>query len=174
MLDRQGPACARYDDVPTFVLIADRFMSKAARPAVTVATVVERDGRFLLVEEETRNGLRLNQPAGHVEVGESIVSAAARETLEEAAWQVDPVALVGVYQWDSPVSGTTFVRFTFAAAARVHEPERRLDAGIVRALWLTYDDIAARRSVHRSPLVQRSLDDYRAGRRWPLGLIASL
>jgi len=149
-------------------------MNDAARPTLTVATVVERDGRFLLVEEETRDGLRLNQPAGHVEIGESIVTAAARETLEEAAWQVDPTALVGIYQWGSPQNGTAFVRFTFAATPRAHEPARRLDSGIVRALWLTYDDIAARRDLHRSPLVLRSLDDYRAGHRWPLGLIAKL
>jgi len=144
------------------------------RPAVTVATIVERDGRFLLIEEETRNGLRLNQPAGHVEAGESIVSAAARETLEEAAWRVDPTALVGVYQWRSPDSGTTFVRFTFAATPRRHEPNRPLDTGILRALWLSYDDIAARRDLHRNPLVLQSLDDYRAGTRWPLGVIANL
>ncbi len=144
------------------------------RPALTVATVVERDGRFLLIEEETRHGLRLNQPAGHVEMGESIVSAAARETLEEAAWRVDPTALVGVYQWGAPGSRSAFVRFTFAANARVHEPARALDAGIVRALWLSYDEIAANREFHRSPLVLRSLDDYRAGQRWPLGLIANL
>ncbi len=150
-------------------------MSRAAhRPAVTVATVVEHDGRFLLVEEETRAGLRLNQPAGHVEAGESIVAAAARETLEESAWRVDPVALVGVYQWGSAESGETFVRFTLAALPRTHEPARALDAGIVRALWLPYEDIAARVQQHRSPLVLRSFDDYRAGRRWPLGLIASL
>ena len=144
------------------------------RPAITVATVVERDGHFLLIEEETRKGLRLNQPAGHVERGESIVSAATRETLEESAWRVDPTALIGVYQWNSPDSGSAFVRFTFAATARAHEPGRRLDSGIVRALWLTYEDIAARRDAHRSPLVLRSLDDYRAGTRWPLGLIANL
>jgi 8-oxo-dGTP pyrophosphatase MutT (NUDIX family) len=149
-------------------------MNDVARPTLTVATVVERDGRFLLVEEETSSGLRLNQPAGHVEPGESIVTAAARETLEEAAWQVDPTALVGIYQWGSPHNGPTFVRFTFAATARVHEPARSLDTGIVRALWLTYDDIAARRDLHRSPLVLRSLDDYRAGHRWPLALIATL
>ena len=154
--------------------IPGRMLNVAPRPSLTVATVVERDGRFLLIEEETRHGLRLNQPAGHVEAGESIVGAAARETLEEAAWRVDPVALIGVYQWDSPESDTAFVRFTFVALPRLHMPHRRLDSGIVRALWLSYDDIAARRDLHRSPLVMRSLDDYRAGTRWPLGVIASL
>ncbi|HSQ82083.1 MAG TPA: NUDIX hydrolase [Casimicrobiaceae bacterium] len=147
---------------------------KAHRPAVTVATVVERDGCFLVVEEETRTGLRLNQPAGHVEAGESIATAAVRETLEESAWRVDPVALVGVYQWRSAENGQAFVRFTFAATAREHDAARPLDAGIVRALWLSYDDIAASTQQHRSPLVLRSVDDYRAGLRWPLDLIASL
>ena len=149
-------------------------MKEVIRPAVTVATVVERAGRFLLIEERTRQGLRLNQPAGHVEAGESLVSAAARETLEEAAWRVDPTALVGVYHWGPGPSGTAFVRFTFAAAPRTHEVDRPLDAGIVRAMWLTYEEVAERRAAHRSPLVMRSLDDYRAGRRWPLGLIANL
>jgi 8-oxo-dGTP pyrophosphatase MutT (NUDIX family) len=149
-------------------------MQDVVRPVLTVATVVEREGRFLLIEERTRHGLRLNQPAGHVEAGESIVSAAARETLEEAAWWVDPTALVGVYQWGSASNGAAFVRFTFAAAPREHEPLRPLDEGIVRALWLSYEDIAARRHAHRSPLVMRSIDDYRAGRRWPLGLIANV
>ena len=143
------------------------------RPVITVATIAERDGRFLVIEEETRVGLRLNQPAGHVEVGESIAAAAARETLEEAAWQVDPTALVGVYHWQSPLYGT-YVRFTFAATPRRHERSRPLDRGIVRALWLTYDEIAARRSMHRSPFVLRSLDDYRAGCRWPLGIISGM
>ena len=142
----------------------------ARRPVITVATIAERDGRFLMIEEETRVGVRLNQPAGHVEVGESIASAAARETLEEAAWQVDPTALVGVYHWQSPLYGT-YVRFTFAAVPRAHERERALDVGIVRALWLTYDEIAAH-PMHRSPFVLRSLDDYRAGCRWPLGIIS--
>ena len=143
------------------------------RPVITVATIAEQEGRFLVIEEETRVGVRLNQPAGHVEVGESIAAAAARETLEEAAWRVDPTALVGVYHWQSPLYGT-YVRFTFAATPRTHESARPLDTGIVRALWLTYDEIAARRSMHRSPFVLRSIDDYRAGRRYPLGLIASL
>jgi 8-oxo-dGTP pyrophosphatase MutT (NUDIX family) len=142
------------------------------RPVITVATIAERDGRFLMIEEETRMGVRLNQPAGHVEIGESIAAAAARETLEEAAWQVDPTALVGVYHWQSPLYGT-YVRFAFAAKPRRHDPARPLDVGIVRALWLTYDEIAAH-PMHRSPFVLRSIDDYRAGRRYPLGLIASL
>ena len=142
------------------------------RPVITVATIAEQGGRFLMIEEETRVGVRLNQPAGHVEVGESIAAAAARETLEEAAWRVDPTALVGVYHWRSPLYGT-YVRFTFAARPRRHEPARTLDAGILRTLWLTYDEIAAHPK-HRSPFVLRSIDDYRAGRRYPLGLIASL
>lgn len=143
------------------------------RPAITVATVIEREGRFLVIEERTREGLRLNQPAGHVEVGESIAGAAARETLEESAWRVQPTALVGVYQWQSPHNGT-YVRFTFAATPQVHEQTRGLDTGIERVLWLTYDEITARRAIHRSPFVLRSLDDYLTGRRWPLGLIATL
>jgi ADP-ribose pyrophosphatase YjhB (NUDIX family) len=143
------------------------------RPAITVAAIIERDGRFLMVEEQTREGLRLNQPAGHVEVGESIAAAAARETLEESAWHVRPTALVGVYHWQSP-RRDAFVRFAFAAQAQAHEPSRALDAGIVGVHWLAYDDIAARERLLRSPFVLRSLDDYRAGRRWPLGLISTL
>lgn len=145
-----------------------------ARPAVTVATIVERDGRYLLVEEETRAGRKLNQPAGHLESGESLPAAAVRETLEETAWSVAPTALVGVYRWEASDNGATFVRFSFAAEARAHDPARPLDAGIVRAVWLTYDEIAARRADHRSPLVQRCIDDFRAGLRWPLDFVAEI
>ena len=148
-------------------------VAQRRRPAITVATIIERERRFLVIEEQTRSGLRLNQPAGHVEVGESIAAAAARETLEETGWRVQPTELVGVYQWQSPFDGS-YVRFTFAAEPRIHEPDRTLDAGIVRTLWLTYDEIADRRHLHRSPFVLRSLDDYLGGRRWPLGLIANL
>ena len=140
----------------------------ASRPAVTVAAVVERDGAFLLVRERTRRGLRLNQPAGHLESGESLPDGTARETLEEAAWHVEPFALVGIYRWQAPDNGATFVRFAYAARPLLHEPDRKLDAEIVDALWLTYDEIVARRDEHRSPLVLRCIDDYRAGRRWPL------
>ena len=143
----------------------------AARPAVTVAAVVERHGAFLLVRERTRAGVRLNQPAGHLEPGESPADGAARETLEEAAWQVEATALVGVYRWESPDNGETFVRFAYAATPLAAVPGRQLDEGIVEALWLTYDEIVARRDEHRSPLVMRCIEDYRAGRRWPLDLV---
>ena len=143
----------------------------ALRPALTVATIVERAGLFLLVEEETRAGLRLNQPAGHLEAGESLPEGAARETLEESGWQVTPTALVGVYRWIAPDNGATFVRFAFAGRPETHDPARPLDTGIVRALWLDYDAIVARRSEHRSPLVLQCLDDYRAGRRYPLDML---
>jgi 8-oxo-dGTP pyrophosphatase MutT (NUDIX family) len=142
-----------------------------ARPAVTVATIVERDGRFLLVLEETRAGRKLNQPAGHLESGESLPAAAVRETLEETGWSVVPTALVGIYRWEAADNGATFVRFTFCADARAHDPQRPLDTGIVAAVWLTYDELVARRADHRSPLVQLCVDDYRAGSRRPLDLV---
>ena len=144
------------------------------RPTVTVATIVERDGRFLVVEEETRNGTELNQPAGHLEIGETLPAAAIRETLEETGWHVTPTALVGVYRWQTRGDQTTFVRFAFAADARRHDPALPLDDGIVRALWLTYEDLAAQRLRHRSPLVIRCVDDYRAGRRWPVGFVTEI
>jgi ADP-ribose pyrophosphatase YjhB (NUDIX family) len=141
------------------------------RPVVTVACIVEREGRFLLVEEETRSGLKFNQPAGHLEPGEALAVAAAREALEETGWCVRPTALIGIYRWEVRDTGATFVRFAFAAEAREHDPSRELDVGIARALWMSYDEIVARRADHRSPLVQRCIDDYRAGLRWPLDLL---
>lgn len=143
----------------------------AIRPAVTVAMIIERDGLFLLVEEETRMGRKLNQPAGHLEAGESLADGAIRETLEESGWQVTPTALVGVYRWEAPDNGATFVRFAFAGRPDAHDPARPLDVGIVRALWLDYDAIVALRAEHRSPLVLQCIEDYRAGRRFPLELM---
>lgn len=144
------------------------------RPAITVASIVEREGRFLLVEEQTRAGVRLNQPAGHLEPGESLPQGAVRETMEESGWHVEPVALVGIYRWEAVDTGATFVRFAFAASPRRHDAARPLDAGIQRALWLNYDEIAARRADHRSPLVLRCLDDYRAGHRLALDLVQEI
>ena len=141
------------------------------RPAVTVASVIERDGRFLLVEEETRNGPRLNQPAGHLEAGETLPAGAVRETLEETGWHVALSALVGAYRWEAADNGATFIRFAYCGTAVRHDAARPLDVGILRAVWLTADEIAAQRALHRSPLVMRCVEDYRAGRRWPLAFV---
>ena len=145
-----------------------------SRPVTTVATIVVRDGAFLLVEEETRAGVRLNQPAGHLEAGETLVAAAMRETLEETGYHVNPTALVGIYRWQAPVTGATFIRFAFAADVVSHEPHRSLDEGILRALWLSYDELSASRATHRSPLVLRCVDDFRAGHRRPLDFVTEL
>ena len=144
------------------------------RPAVSVATIVERDGRFLLVEERTRGGLRLNQPAGHLEAGETLEAGAIRETLEESAWRVEVTGLVGIYLWQPPDGRRAYLRFSFAATARVQEPARVLDVGIVRALWMTAAEMRACLARHRTPLVMRCVDDYIAGRRMPLDCIATL
>ena len=145
-----------------------------SRPVTTVATIVVHDGAFLLVEEETRDGVRFNQPAGHLEAGETLVAAATRETLEETGYHVVPTALIGIYRWQAPVTGATFIRFAFAADLLSHEPHRTLDEGILRAFWLSYDDLVASRDQHRSPLVLRCVDDFRAGVRRPLDFVTEL
>ena len=144
------------------------------RPVVTVATIVVRDAAFLIVEEETRAGVRLNQPAGHLEAGESLAAAAVRETLEETGHRITPTALVGIYRWQAPDTGATFIRFAFAGDVVAHEAARALDVGILRVLWLTYDELVANRSMHRSPLVLRCVDDYRVGSRRPLDFITEM
>ena len=141
------------------------------KPNVTVAAVVERDGRFLVVEEETDDGLRFNQPAGHLEKGEALVAAAAREALEETAHHFWPEFLVGIYQWPKPGSDITYLRFAFGGSVEGFEPERRLDDGIVRAVWLSLDELRATRERHRSPLILQCCEDYLAGRRYPLDLL---
>ena len=140
------------------------------RISVTVAAVAQRDGRFLVVEEQADGGLRLNQPAGHLEPGETLVAAAAREALEETAYRFTPESLLGVYRWRNP-QDITYVRFAFVGQAAGPEPGRALDQGIVRALWLTPAELQAERARHRSPLVYRCVEDYLAGRRFPLELL---
>ena len=143
-------------------------------PHVTVAAIVERDGRFLLVEEETNNGVALNQPAGHLEEHESLLAAVMRETLEETAWHFLPDALLGVYRWHSPQTQVTYLRFAFTGTLQQHEPQRPLDHGILRALWLTSEEIRASGAQHRSPHVQHCVDDYLTGRRYPLDSLRDL
>ena len=139
-------------------------------PRVTVATVVEREGRFLLIEERVRGELVLNQPAGHLEPNESLLEAAVRETLEETGCKVKPTALLGIYRWDAP-SGRTFLRTTVIADCLSEDPEHPLDDGIERALWLTPEELDAHPSKLRTPLVRRTLDDYLSGRRHSLDVL---
>ncbi len=149
------------------------------QPDVTVATVVVRDGRLLMVEETVGGQLVLNQPAGHLEPDESLVDAALRETREETGWDVRLTAFVGAYQWKAPAhpagrDGRHFLRFAFAAESIRHDPARPLDTGIVQALWLTPAELQAQQARHRSPLVWRTAADYLAGRRHPLDLMQQL
>lgn len=141
------------------------------KPNVTVAAIVEQDGRFLLVEEETPEGLRFNQPAGHLDEGESLVAACTREALEETAYAFEPTALVGIYQWPRPQGDLTYLRFAFAGKVGARDTDRKLDSGILRAVWLTVDEIAACADRHRSPLILQCIEDYLAGRRYPLDVI---
>ena len=153
-------------------------MPKRWKPRVTVAAIACRsfDGerQYLLVEEHTPDGLRLNNPAGHLDPGESLLEAVIREALEETARGFVPEALVGVYlarQQGSTAHETTYLRFAFAGSVGAADHGRRLDTGIVRALWLGVDAIRERQALHRSPLVMRCIDDHLAGRRYPLEML---
>jgi len=143
-------------------------------PEVTVAAVVQREGRFLLVEERISGRLVINQPAGHLEDGETLETAVIRETREETAWRFTPRALVGTYLWRNPDNGRSFLRFTFCGDADDHRPRQPLDQGIVRALWLAEAELRAQQARHRSPLVLRCIEDFLAGHRHPLDSVACL
>jgi 8-oxo-dGTP pyrophosphatase MutT (NUDIX family) len=143
-------------------------------PHVTVACVVADGDRFLMVEEEVNGRIAYNQPAGHLDDRESLASAAVRETLEETGWTVELEHLIGVHQWRSTEHGDGVVRFSFAARALAHDPTRRLDDGIRRALWLSRDEIVALGDQLRSPLVLMSIDAWLSGQRHPLHLLHSL
>jgi 8-oxo-dGTP pyrophosphatase MutT (NUDIX family) len=141
---------------------------------VVVASIVERERRFLVVEERVNDRLVLNQPAGHWEQGETLVAAAKREALEESAWDIEPTQLLGIYHYDPPDLDYGFLRVAFVATPVREHAGQKLDTGIERALWLTRDELAACRERHRSPLLLRCIDDYLAGKRFPLDLIAHL
>ena len=141
------------------------------KPNVTVAAVVQRDGKFLLVEEETDVGLAFNQPAGHLECGESLVEAVVREALEETAYHFVPTHLVGIYNWRHPQKDVTYLRFAFGGDLRGFHPERVLDAGIVAARWLDAEEVRATAARHRSPLVLRCIEEHLAGKRYPLEIL---
>jgi 8-oxo-dGTP pyrophosphatase MutT (NUDIX family) len=141
------------------------------KPNVTVAAVVMRDGKFLLVEEETDAGLAFNQPAGHLEEGESLLDAVVRETLEETAYHFKPTHLVGIYNWKHPTKDVTYLRFAFGGELRGYEAGRQLDDGIVAARWLTLDEVKETQGRHRSPLILRCIEDLSAGKSYPLDLL---
>jgi 8-oxo-dGTP pyrophosphatase MutT (NUDIX family) len=165
-------------------------MSVRFKPNVTVAAVIEQHGRFLLVEEETPQGLRLNNPAGHLEQGESLIQACARETLEETAYVFEPIALIGIYlsnrtnndgqvkeniqnqtnNWVAP-SPPTYLRFAFSGHLGSFQEGRALDTGIVGTVWLSHAEILLQAQRLRSPMVLRCIADYLAGQCYPLDLV---
>ncbi|MBX9816736.1 MAG: NUDIX hydrolase [Burkholderiaceae bacterium] len=152
-------------------------MTQRWKPSVTVAAVIEQQGRFLLVEEHTPEGLRLNNPAGHLDPGESPAQGCSREVLEETAYAFTPTGLVGLYlsrlqrQRDGAVEDITYLRFAYAGTLGAFDAARTLDTGIERTVWLTADELRTSQDRHRSPLVLRCMEDYLRGQRYPLELV---
>lgn len=150
-------------------------MTERWKPSATVAAVIERDGRYLLIEEHTPEGLRLNNPAGHLDPGESPEQGVARETREETAHEFTPTALVGIYlsrfHRASTGEDVTYLRFAYCGTVGKHHPDQALDDGIVRTLWMTPDEVRASADRHRSPLVLQCMEDHLAGKRYPLSVV---
>ena len=147
-------------------------MSETWLPHVVAAAIVERGGKFLLVEEHTAEGLRLNQPAGHWERNETLLDAVRREALEETAHHVEPLALLGCYSTHYPRRDITYLRFAYVCSVTGFDAGRALDHGIVRAVWLTPEELSSHPTPHRSSLVVRCIEDYLAGRRFPLDFVS--
>jgi phosphatase NudJ len=142
------------------------------RPSVTVAAVMERGGRFLFVEEHSDGRLVLNQPAGHLDPGESLAAACRREVMEETAHRFEPTGLVGIYRWHYAPQDVTFLRFCFRGSVGAADPSAKLDKEIVRLHWLTPEELRVRRAEHRSPLVQKCVEDFLAGQNFPLQILS--
>jgi len=143
------------------------------KPHATVAAVVERDGKFLMVEEEVNGEIVYNQPAGHLDPDEDLIDAVIRETQEETGWKFTPEALLGVYLWQQPNTGRTFLRFAFSGTCSEHQPEQQLDEGILQALWMSKDELQASNKL-RSPMVMQNIEDYLSGQRYPLELLSTV
>ncbi|MFI3179190.1 MAG: NUDIX hydrolase [Methylococcaceae bacterium] len=143
------------------------------KPHVTVAAIIEQNNRFLFVEEETPYGLQFNQPAGHFEQNEDLITAVKREVNEETAWQFDPQHIVSIQLWRKNPESPTFIRICFSGNCHSYNPDQKLDTGIIATHWLTRDEIALQQHRLRSPLVLISVDDYLNGHRYPLSLIKS-
>jgi 8-oxo-dGTP pyrophosphatase MutT (NUDIX family) len=143
---------------------------QSLRPELTVAAVVKQHDRFLMIEEMVRDRAVFNQPAGHVEPGESLIEAVVRETREESAWDFVPDAITGIYLYTDKATARTYLRVVFTGQLLSHHAEQALDDGILRTLWLGRPDLLARRARLRSPLVLRSIDDFLAGHRLPVDM----
>lgn len=144
------------------------------KPNATVAAIIEQNGKFLLVEEETDRGNRFNQPAGHLEDGETLLQAVIRETMEESAYEFTPEKLLGVYQWKHSHNETTYLRFAFIGKVGKHYPTQALDTGIVQAVWMGMDEIREKAHLMRSDQVLSCIEDYLAGKSYPLSVITHL
>lgn len=144
------------------------------QPEITVAAVVERAGRFLIVEERVSRRIVFNQPAGHVEEGEVFADAVVREVLEETAWQFRPQAIVGIYLWQHPETARSFLRIAYSGTVSDHDASRPLDRGILRTHWFTRDQLLGYVQRLRTPMVLRCVDDFLAGARYPLELVTRL
>ena len=143
-------------------------------PHATVAAIVEDNGKFLLVEETTDRGNRFNQPAGHLEDNESLIEAVIRETLEETAYTFNPEALLGIYHWKHEHNDTTYLRFAYIGSVTNHQPNLALDEGIIRAAWMTIDEIRSNAALMRSPQVLTCIEDYLNGQQFPLSVVTHL
>lgn len=143
-------------------------------PHATVAAIVEDQGKFLLVEEETDRGNRYNQPAGHLEDNESLLAAVVRETMEETAYTFHPEALLGIYHWKHEHNDSTYLRFAYIGRVSHHQPTQALDEGIVRSVWMTVEEMREQAMLMRSPQVLKCVEDYLAGKRYPLEAITHL
>ena len=144
------------------------------KPHVTVAAIIQNDDKFLMVEECIDGAMRYNQPAGHLEPGESLTDAVIRETLEETAWHFKPASLTGIYRWNNPANNRTFLRFSFTGDCLNHDSSLKLDKDIHQVLWMTLADIEARSNALRSPMVLQSLYDFLNGTHYPLAILKEL
>ena len=144
------------------------------KPHATVASIIERDGRFLMVKEDSEGHIVSNQPAGHLEPNESLINAAIRETKEETAWDFEPRSVVGIYRWVHPDGERTYLRVAFAGECTNHDLNQPLDEGIIEAVWLSREELVSLGDQLRSPLVLSCIDDYLAGKRYSLDLFSDI